>query len=100
MIVNHSSRRSPNPPAKIVSLPNYSLGIFQMSRKPKTTGPTARAPGAFKAILTRLNGEGWRALHLLAVERDMTLNALAIEAFNDLLKKYGKHQSVENPLLD
>jgi hypothetical protein len=32
--------------------------------------------------------------------RDTTLNALAIEAFNDLLKKYGKRQSVENPLLD
>jgi hypothetical protein len=25
---------------------------------------------------------------------------LAVEAFNDLLKKYGKRQSVENPLLD
>jgi hypothetical protein len=25
---------------------------------------------------------------------------LAIEAFNDLLKKYGKRQSVENPLLE
>lgn len=36
----------------------------------------------------------------LAIERDTTINALAIEAFNDLLKKYGKRQSVENPLLD
>jgi hypothetical protein len=35
-----------------------------------------------------------------AVENDTTLNALAVEAFNDLLKKYGKRQSVENPLLD
>jgi hypothetical protein len=26
---------------------------------------------------------------MLAVERDTTMNALAIEAFNDLLKKYG-----------
>ena len=43
---------------------------------------------------------GWRALRMLAVERDTTMNALAIEAFNDLLKKYGKRQSVENPLLD
>jgi hypothetical protein len=43
---------------------------------------------------------GWRALRMLAVERDTTINALAIEAFNDLLKKYGKRQSVENPLLD
>jgi hypothetical protein len=29
-----------------------------------------------------------------------TLNALAVEAFNDPLKKHGKRQSVENPLLD
>lgn len=43
---------------------------------------------------------GWRALRLLAVEENTTLNALAIEAFNDLLKKYGKRASVENPLLD
>ena len=27
-----------------------------------------------------------------------TLNALAVEAFNDLLKKHGKRQSVENPI--
>jgi hypothetical protein len=31
---------------------------------------------------------------------DCDINALAIETFNDLLKKYGKRQSVENPLLD
>ena len=42
----------------------------------------------------------WRALKMLAVEKDTTLNALAVEAFNDLLKKHGKRQSVENPLLD
>jgi hypothetical protein len=71
-----------------------------MGRKPKTTGPTARGnPGAFKSVLTRINTDGWRALRMLAVENDTTLNALAVEAFNDLLKKYGKRQSVENPLL-
>jgi hypothetical protein len=64
------------------------------------TKPGKRTPGSFKAILTRINADGWRALRLLAVERDTTLNALAIEAFNDLLKKYGKRQSVENPLLE
>ena len=61
-----------------------------MGRKPKTTGPTARDPGSFKSVLTRINTDGWRALRMLAVENDTTLNALAIEAFNDLLKKYGK----------
>jgi hypothetical protein len=70
-----------------------------MGRKPKTTGPTARDPGSFKSVLTRINTDGWRALRMLAVENDTTLNALAVEAFNDLLKKYGKRQSVENPLL-
>jgi hypothetical protein len=71
-----------------------------MGRKPKTTGPTARDPGSFKSVLTRLNIEGWRALRMLAVEHDTTLNALAVEAFNDLLKKHGKKQTVENPLTD
>jgi hypothetical protein len=36
----------------------------------------------------------------LAVEQETTLNALAVEAFNDLVKKHGKRQSAENPLLD
>jgi hypothetical protein len=30
------------------------------------------------------------------VEHEATLNALAVEAFNDLLKKHGKRQSVQN----
>ena len=60
-----------------------------MGRKPKTTGPRARDAGAFKYVLARINTEGWRALKVLAVE-----------AFNDLLKKHGKRQNVENPLLD
>jgi hypothetical protein len=71
-----------------------------MGRKPKTTGPTARDAGAFKSVLTRMNTDGWRALRMLAVENDTTLNALAVEAFNDLLKKHGKRPLVENPLLD
>jgi hypothetical protein len=47
-----------------------------------------------------MNLEGWRSLRILAAETDATLNALAIEAFNDLLKKHGKKQTVENPLAD
>ena len=53
-----------------------------------------------RSKLTRINIEGWRALKVLAAEQETTLNALAVEAFNDLLKKHGKRQSVENPLLD
>ncbi|WP_441258994.1 ribbon-helix-helix domain-containing protein [Bradyrhizobium sp. 521_C7_N1_3] len=71
-----------------------------MGRKPKTTGPRARDPGAFKSVLVRINAEGWKALKVLAVEQERTLNALAVEAFNDLLKKSGKRPNVENPLLE
>jgi hypothetical protein len=71
-----------------------------MGRKPKTTGPTAKDTDAFKSVLVRINIEGWKALKILAAEHETTLNALAVEAFNDLLKKHGKRQSVENPLLD
>jgi hypothetical protein len=71
-----------------------------MGRKPKTTGPRARDAGAFKSVLVRINADGWRALKMLAVEQDTTLNALAVEAYNDLLKKHSKRAVVENPLLD
>jgi hypothetical protein len=50
--------------------------------------------------LVRVNADGWRALKILAAEQETTLNALAVEAFNDLLKKHGKRQNVENPLLN
>lgn len=71
-----------------------------MGRKPETTGPRARDPGAFKSVLVRINADGWKALKVLAVEQETTLNALAVEAFNDLLKKNGKRPNVENPLLE
>jgi hypothetical protein len=71
-----------------------------MGRKPKTTGPRARDPGAFKTVLARINADGWRALKILAAEKETALNSLAIEAFNDLLKKHGKKQTVENPLTE
>ncbi len=50
-----------------------------------------------RGILTQVNPEGLKALRFLAVENDTTLQALAIEAFNDLLKKYGKRALVKNP---
>jgi hypothetical protein len=37
---------------------------------------------------------------MLALERDMTLQALAIEALNDVLKKHGRRAVVRNPLRD
>jgi hypothetical protein len=67
-----------------------------MAKKTKATdtGKSGRA------ILTRVNAEGLKALRMLALERDTTLQAVAIEAFNDVLRKHGKRAAVRNPLLD
>jgi hypothetical protein len=71
-----------------------------MPRHPKSGRLKSRDPGSFKGLLVRMNLDGWRELRILAAERDTTLNALAVEAFNDLLKKRGKQPVVQNPLLD
>ena len=53
-----------------------------------------------RGLLTRINPEGLKALKMLAVQRDTTLQALLIEAANDLLSKYGQRPIARNPLLD
>ncbi len=66
-------------------------------------GPRRTTDGmgeSLRAILTRVNPEGLKALRMLALERDTTLQAVAIEAFNDVLKKHGKRPVVRNPLLE
>ena len=69
-----------------------------MPRQSKLARLKSRDPGSFKGLLVRMNLDGWRELRILAAERDTTLNALAVEAFNDLLKKRGKQPVVQNPL--
>jgi hypothetical protein len=44
-----------------------------MGRKPKTIGPRARNPSAFKSILVRIHAERWHALKMLAIKNDATL---------------------------
>ena len=80
-------------------LPQLPPWLEQLIRAEKEDQKEARDPDAFKGIMTRMNADGWRALRILAAEQDTTLNALAIEAFNDLLKKHGKKPSVQNPLV-
>lgn len=44
-----------------------------------------------KAISGYFSPEVSRALHMLALERDTSLQALMGEAFDDLMRKYGRH---------
>jgi hypothetical protein len=74
------------------------MGLPDMAKEIR--GRTVGADRGVKIVLTRVNAEGLKALRLLALEQDTTLQAVAIEAFNDVLKKHGKRAVVQNPLLD
>lgn len=54
-----------------------------------TERPAAR--DGKKAISGYFSAELRRALHQLRLEQGMTLQAMLGEAFDDLLRKYGKH---------
>lgn len=69
-----------------------------MARRSTTPLPPAHNPDQMKKMILRINADGGRALKVLAAEKDTTLVALAVEAFNDLLKKHGKRPVVSNPL--
>jgi hypothetical protein len=73
-----------------------------MARRSKRADSSRRQEATLEAgrgILTRVNADGLRALKILAIERDLTLQALAVEALNDMLVKHGKRPVVKNPLL-
>jgi hypothetical protein len=56
-------------------------------------GVAAKADGRTgkKAVSAYFSRQLSRALHLLALEQSTSLQALMGEAFDDLLRKYGKH---------
>lgn len=55
-----------------------------------TAGKTPGRSGK-KAVSGYFSPALSRALHLLALEQDTSLQALLGEAFDDVLRKYGKH---------
>lgn len=53
--------------------------------------PAESARTGKKAVSAYFSREMSRALHTLALEQNLSLQALMGEAFDDLLRKYGKH---------
>ena len=53
--------------------------------------PKRGARSGKKLVSAHFSAEMSRAMHLLALEQDVTLQALMGEAFDDLMRKYGKH---------
>ncbi len=54
--------------------------------------PAVRERGADgrKGILVRARPEAWKALKIVALDRDVTLQDLMTEAINDVLTKHGR----------
>ena len=75
-------------------------------RKGRQGRKTAQAPQSksperqSRGVMIRVNPDGLTALRLLAVELDTHIQALGVEALNDLLRKHGKRTVVRNPSLD
>jgi hypothetical protein len=51
----------------------------------------------FRYMQVRINEDGWEELQNLRIAQRRSVQALAIEALNDLLAKYGRHQVVKGP---
>ncbi len=53
-------------------------------------GPRERGPDGRKGILVRARPAAWKALKLIALDQELTLQDLMTEAINDVLTKHGK----------
>ena len=62
--------------------------------RPEPAAPEAvrrdRQPDGRKGILVRARPEAWKALKLVALDQEVTLQDLMVEAINDVLTKHGK----------
>ena len=67
------------------------------SAEPATDATSARSPAKStaregkKAVSGYFSADLRRSLHQLGLEKDLSLQALMGEAFDDLFRKYGKH---------
>jgi hypothetical protein len=100
-LANGGASKLGGKPARLARGRQKRQGVFAVARKRKSarTQLTARVgtPEAYRGLLTRLNPEGLKALHQIALDRDTTAQALSIEALNDLFRKYGKRPVAKGP---
>lgn len=57
--------------------------------------PPSAGPSDLKTMQVRVNRAGWLEMSRLAQDRDMPLETLMVEAFNDVLTKHRKPPVVE-----
>jgi hypothetical protein len=74
----------------------HSRGHMRNRTRCRRDGPATPLKPKGRSIAVQMKPEGWRALHDLALDRNTSLQKLAIEALNDLLVKHGRKQKIES----
>lgn len=82
--------------AKRASLTGLGLARH-VAPKGETPAPAKPDTGKPRHLQIRLNDAGWQELKMLSLAERRPLQALMIEALNDLLRKYGRGPMVEGP---
>jgi hypothetical protein len=69
------------------------MRVSAVSETPTVAATASRSPARIgkKAVSGYFSPDLSRALHLLALEQGTNLQSLMGEAFDDLMRKYGKH---------
>ena len=81
-------------PAEPTLVPAASSDAPREAPRPSAPMPR-RAAGDMKTVQVRISKAGWRALRDLASDNDTSLEALMVEALNDVLLKYQKPPVVQ-----
>ena len=69
-----------------------------MAKKAKPLTPSRRnRPEGARGVLIQLNPEAHRALRILALDRNTSVQKLGVEAINLLFEKNGRKPIAENP---
>lgn len=80
-------------PAPTGSAPETEASRQEASQPAEPT--PRRVPADMKTVQVRINKAGWMGLRHLADETDKSLEALMVEALNDVLLKYQKPPIVQ-----
>lgn len=75
---------------RLASKPGEVRAVSTWKSAPVPTSESGDQAGDRRGVLVRLSAETRKALKLLAVERDTTVQALVTEAIDDLLGKARK----------
>ncbi|TXN78339.1 hypothetical protein FV234_22805 [Methylobacterium sp. WL8] len=77
------------------SAPEPQASTSTLTADERDPAPVATTPGDLKTMQVRVNRAGWLEMSRLAQDRDVPLEALMVEAFNDVLTKHRKPPVVE-----